>query len=78
MTANQIYDAVRNQFLVPSSDNSDVKVLPTDSASKEKMYQQVMGSGLPDGQDKQVLSLLGLSATDIASYDKKYGVSSGN
>lgn len=76
MTANQIYDAVRNSFTTTDADGN--KTFPTDSQSKEKMYQQVMGAGLPDGQDSQVLALLGLSATDIAAFDKKYGVGSGN
>ncbi|KHL95368.1 hypothetical protein QW71_12955 [Paenibacillus sp. IHB B 3415] len=78
MTANQIYDAVRNSFLIPSKDDSEVKVLPKDSASKEQMYKQVMGAGLPDGQDTQVLSLLGLNKSDIDAFDKKYDVSLGN
>lgn len=82
MSANQIYDAVLKSFTKPVLDKdgfaTDQSALASDSASKEQMYQQVMGSGLPDGQDTQVLSLLGLTAKEVAAYDKKYGVSSGN
>lgn len=80
MTPNQIYDAVSKAFTKPVLDKDGDPItgqtaLATDAASKEQMYQQVMGAGLPDGQDTQVLSLLGLTAKDIAAYDKKYGVS---
>ncbi|WP_025692604.1 hypothetical protein [Paenibacillus zanthoxyli] len=72
MTANQIYDAVRSSFTTTDADGN--KTFPTDSKSKEAMYQQVMGAGLPDGQDKQVLSLLGLTADEIDALDKKHEV----
>lgn len=83
MTANQIYDAVSKAFTKPVLDKDGDPIdgksaLAKDDASKEQMYQQVMGAGLPDGQDTQVLSLLGLTQADITKYDKKYGVSSGN
>lgn len=79
MTANQIYDAVSKAFTKPVLNERGVETdrmaIPTDAATKEQMYQQVLNSGLPDGQDTQVLSLLGLTAAEIAALDKKYGVS---
>ncbi|MCE3202467.1 hypothetical protein [Paenibacillus sonchi] len=73
MSANQIYDVVRNQFLIqdPNDKNSETKVLPKDAASKRQMYLQVMGAGLPDGQDTQVLSLLGLTKDEIDALDRE-------
>ena len=76
ISANQIFDIVQKEFAV--TDALGNTKLPTDSASKDAMYQRVMSSGLPDGQDTQILSLLGLTPKEIESFDKKYGVSSGN
>lgn len=82
MSSNQIYDVVSKEFQKPVLDEkgreTEKTEIPKDSASKEQMYQRVMGSGLPDGQDTQVLSLLGLSKSEVDALDKKYGVSSGN
>lgn len=67
MSPNQVYDAVRSRFTDPNTEK-----LLNDAQSKEKMYQQVMASGLPDGQDTQVMALLGLTPAEISAYDKKY------
>jgi hypothetical protein len=76
MTANQVYDAIKSSFTKPVVNDkglaTDQTALATDPASKEQMYLQVMGAGLPDGQDSQVLSLLGLTPKEIAAFDKQY------
>lgn len=72
-TANQVYDAIRQQFIDP-----DTKKIPSDAGTKTQIYERVMSMGLPDGQDSQVMSMLGLSSSDIQKFDKQYGVSSGN
>lgn len=50
---------------------------PTDSASKDQLYLQIAGYGLPIGQDDQVMLSMGLTAKEIQQFDKKYG-DSGN
>lgn len=71
LSANQIYDAVKQRFTDPSSATG---ALLNDPTSKEKMYLQVGSAGLPQGQDDQVMVLLGLTPAEIAAFDKKYGV----
>lgn len=73
VTANQAYDSLYTQFV-----NKETGKIPTDTTTKNQIYQQVMSLGLPDGQDTQVMTMLGLSQTDITKYDKQYGVDSGN
>ncbi|MEN1985870.1 hypothetical protein [Paenibacillus hubeiensis] len=74
MSANQVLSALQSQFV----DENDKFVPPTDSATKDRIYQQVTGFGLPVGQDDQVLLAMGLTQKDIQELDKKYGVTSGN
>ncbi|MEK8206776.1 hypothetical protein NST41_14380 [Paenibacillus sp. FSL L8-0696] len=82
MSANQIYDVVSKAFTKPMLDekgrDSGNTALATDAASKKQMYMQVMGAGLPDGQDTQVLSLLGLTTAEIDALDKENLAQSGN
>jgi hypothetical protein len=77
MNANQVYSALESRFSVKDED-TEKSYIPNDAGTKQKIYEQVMSSGLPDGQDTQVMTMLGLSAKDIANFDKQYGVSSGN
>ncbi|WP_054954999.1 hypothetical protein [Paenibacillus dakarensis] len=77
MSANQVYDAVRSRFL-KTDNKSGKEYIPTDAGTKQKIYESVGGMGLPQGQDEQVMMMLGLTAADIAKYDKQYGVTSGN
>ncbi|MFD1776647.1 hypothetical protein [Paenibacillus rhizophilus] len=77
MTVNQAVDALRQSFTVENP-TTGAKSIPNDPATKERIYQQTMAMGLPDGQDSQAMVVLGLTPAEIASFDKKYGVSSGN
>ncbi|MED5019340.1 hypothetical protein P9847_18725 [Paenibacillus chibensis] len=77
MSANQIYDALKSTF-TKKDPNTDQLYIPNDQATKQQIYQQVMASGLPDGQDVQVMTMLGLNPKDIENFDKQYGVASGN
>jgi hypothetical protein len=76
MSANQVYDAVRNRFV--KVDKDDKQYIPSDAGTKKKIYESVGGMGLPQGQDEQVMMMLGLTAQDISKFDKEYGVASGN
>jgi hypothetical protein len=76
MTASQVYDAIKSRFTV--KDIKGNSSIPNDPKTKEEIYKTVMGMGLPDGQDTQVLTMSGLSQKEIADFDKQYGVSSGN
>ncbi|GIO13531.1 hypothetical protein J19TS2_30860 [Cohnella xylanilytica] len=69
ISADKIYDAARARF------QDDSGKIPNDPTTKEKIYLQVGQSGLPAGQDDQVMSMLGLTAADIEAFDRKYGVS---
>lgn len=73
VTANQAYESIYDQFV----DEKTGKI-PSNASTKNSIYQQVMSMGLPDGQDTQVMTMLGLTQSDISKYDKQYGVSSGN
>lgn len=73
VTANQVYSALQSQFV-----NKETGKIPNDSRTKEQIYLQVMSTALPDGQDTQVMSMLGLTQSDINKYDKQYEVVSGN
>lgn len=73
ITANQAYDSLYTQFV-----NKETGKIPSDTTTKNTIYQQVMSLGLPDGQDTQVMTMLGLTQADITKYDKQYGVDSGN
>lgn len=72
MSANQVLSALQGQFADP-----ETKKIPTDSKTKESIYQQVASFGLPIGTDDQVMLALGLTSKDIQSFDKKYGAGSG-
>lgn len=74
LTVSQAIDSLRQAFTV-TDPKTDAKSIPTDAATKEKIYQQAMALGLPDGQDSQAMVSLGLTPTEIAAFDKKYGVS---
>lgn len=76
MSANQVYDAVRSMFTKKDPD-TEQSYIPNDSDTKKRIYEQVMASGLPDGQDVQVMTMMGLTPRDIENFDKQYGVSSG-
>ena len=68
MTANQVISALQSQYT-----NEEGKfIAPTDSATKDQIYQQVAGYGLPQGQDDQVMLSMGLTQKDIQEFDKKY------
>jgi hypothetical protein len=68
ISADKIYEAARARF------QDDSGKIPNDPTTKEKIYLQVGQSGLPAGQDDQVMSMLGLTASDIEAFDRKYGV----
>lgn len=76
MTPNQVYDAVKNRFT--KTDKAGKEYVPNDAGTKQKIYEAVGQMGLPQGQDEQVMMMLGMSAADIKKYDKQYGVDSGN
>jgi len=76
MSANQVYDAIRSRFV--KVDDNDRQYIPSDAGTKKKIYESVGGMGLPQGQDEQVMMMLGLTAQDISKFDKEYGVASGN
>ncbi|KQY87085.1 hypothetical protein ASD24_26785 [Paenibacillus sp. Root52] len=75
MSANQVLSALQSQFTDP---NTQKFTPPTDFATKDQIYQQVSGFGLPIGQDDQVLLSMGLTQKDIQELDRKYAVNSGN
>lgn len=76
MSANQVYDAVRSRFM-KTDNKSGKEYIPTDAGTKQKIYESVGGMGLPQGQDEQVMMMLGLTAADIKKYDKQYGYDAG-
>lgn len=68
MSANQVLSALQSQYV-----NSDGKfVAPKDFATKDQIYQQIVGYQLPSGQEDQVMLSMGLTAKDIQELDKKY------
>ncbi|UPK42457.1 hypothetical protein [Paenibacillus pabuli] len=75
MTPGQVLSALQSQYIDPATEKY---APPKDSATKEQIYMQVTGFGLPQGQDDQVLLSMGLTQKDIQDFDKKYGVTSGN
>lgn len=72
MTAGQVLSALQSQYIDPVTEKY---APPKDSATKEQIYMQVTGFGLPVGQDDQVLLSMGLTQKDIQDFDKKYNVS---
>ncbi|WP_340018272.1 hypothetical protein [Paenibacillus sp. FSL H3-0457] len=68
MTPGQVLGALQSQFV----DGDGKFTPPTDSKTKEQIYMQVTGYGLPVGQDDQVLLSMGLTQKDIQDFDKKY------
>ncbi|MDK8193779.1 hypothetical protein QP794_27225 [Paenibacillus sp. UMB7766-LJ446] len=75
MTPGQVLSALQSQYIDPATEKY---APPKDTATKEQIYMQVTGFGLPQGQDDQVLLSMGLTQKDIQDFDKKYGVTSGN
>lgn len=71
MSAGQVLSSLKGQVF---DDNGALK----QGTTPDSIYRSVVGYGLPDGQDDQVMMALGLSKTDIDGLDKKYGVSAGN
>lgn len=67
MTAGQVLSALQSQYSVDGK-----FAAPKDSATKEQIYQQIAGYGLPSGQDDQVMLSMGLTQKDIQDFDKKY------
>ncbi|MFB5761021.1 hypothetical protein [Paenibacillus medicaginis] len=72
MTASQALSSARQMFR-----NKDGKI-PTNAATKQKIYEYVGSLGLPTGQDDQVMLSLGLNPDEIAKFDKEYEVPMGN
>ncbi|WP_339259606.1 hypothetical protein MKZ12_07330 [Paenibacillus sp. FSL R5-0713] len=68
MSANQVLSALQSQYV----DANGKFAAPKDTATKEQIYQQVAGYGLPAGQDDQILLSMGLTQKDIQDFDKKY------
>lgn len=68
MTPGQVLSALQSQFV----DGDGKFAPPADSKTKEQIYMQVTGYGLPVGQDDQVLLSMGLTQKDIQDFDKKY------
>ncbi len=69
MSANQVYDILKTEFTKTDSLGKPVALTGED---KDAIYQRVLSVGLPDGQDTQVMSLLGLTSAEISALDKKY------
>ncbi|OPG91348.1 hypothetical protein B2I21_35200 [Chryseobacterium mucoviscidosis] len=70
MTPGQVLSALQSQYTDPNTGK-----VPTDSATKDQIYMQVTGYGLPVGQDDQVMLSMGLTQKEINELDKKYNVS---
>lgn len=76
LSANQVLDSARKQFTI-TDPQKGTSTIPSDAATKQKIYEYVGSMGLPQGQDDQVMLALGLTAKDIAAYDKQFGVTTG-
>ncbi len=66
MTASQVAGAIRGQIF---DEDGALK----QGITPDNIWQTVVGYGLPDGQDDQVMMSLGLTKQQIADLDKKYG-----
>jgi len=71
LTPNKVLDSLKPQVL-----GADGKRAP--GVTAESIYRSVVGYGLPDGQDDQVMMSLGLTKKEIEGFDKQFGVNSGN
>ncbi|WP_433748203.1 hypothetical protein [Paenibacillus amylolyticus] len=69
MNANQVLSALQSQYIDPTTEKY---APPKDAATREQIYQQVAGYGLPQGQDDQVMLSMGLTTKEIQEFDKKY------
>ncbi|WP_339182915.1 hypothetical protein [Paenibacillus sp. FSL R5-0701] len=69
MNAGQVLSALQAQYIDPTTEKY---APPKDSATKEQIYQQIAGYGLPQGQDDQVMLSMGLTTKEIQEFDKKY------
>ncbi|MGF6352492.1 hypothetical protein ABIE27_000388 [Paenibacillus sp. 4624] len=69
MNANQVLSALQSQYIDPTTEKY---AAPKDAATREQIYQQVAGFGLPPGQDDQVMLSMGLTTKEIQEFDKKY------
>ncbi|MNP50000.1 hypothetical protein D3C76_1442270 [compost metagenome] len=69
MNANQVLSALQSQYIDPTTEKY---AAPKDAATREQIYQQVAGYGLPQGQDDQVMLSMGLTTKEIQEFDKKY------
>ncbi|WP_091015996.1 hypothetical protein [Paenibacillus amylolyticus] len=69
MNANQVLSALQSQYIDPTTEKY---ATPKDAATREQIYQQVAGYGLPQGQDDQVMLSMGLTTKEIQEFDKKY------
>lgn len=66
MSANDIVSNVRKNFETKNGQ------LPTDTASREQMYMQIISAGLPSNQEDQALAAIGFTPDQIKSLDTKY------
>ena len=61
MSANDVVRNVRDNFT-----NAAGKI-PTDPKTKEAIFLQIVGAGLPEDQEKQAFSAIGLTKEEVAS-----------
>lgn len=66
MSANDVVSNVRKNF------DDGTGVLPADPASREQMYMQIVGAGLPTDQEDQALAAIGFTPDQIKSLDDKH------
>jgi len=66
MSANDVVNNVRKNF-----DDGDGGLL-TDTASRDQMYMQIIGAGLPQNQEDQALAAIGFTPDQIKKLDDKY------
>ncbi|WP_052350573.1 glucosaminidase domain-containing protein [Paenibacillus gorillae] len=81
-TPNQVYGAIEQrfpQFFKPSEDMKGNPVAPTKPSASdlEAMYQAVIGYGLSEAQENDVLRSIGMTDKQIADFDSKYLSASG-
>lgn len=66
LSANQVLDTLQKRFTDPATQKQVAGLTP------QKIYETVVGYGLPDGQDDQVMISLGMTKDQIAALDKSY------
>lgn len=64
MSANDVVSNVRKNFEVDGT-------LPTDEATKDQIYMQIVGAGLPEADEEQALAAIGLTQDEIADRDSR-------